>query len=90
MAILLITYDLNVNGQDYKSIIEIIKKAQDYKHFMKSNWFVKTSLTPEDWCKKIKPIIDENDYLFIVDITKQPRQGWLKKDVWEWLNKNDA
>lgn len=34
----------------------------------------------------LRPQIDENDLLFIVDITNQNRQGWLSKAVWTWLN----
>ena len=35
----------------------------------------------------LRPQIDENDLLFIVDITGRNRQGWLSKTVWTWLNK---
>ena len=34
----------------------------------------------------LRPQIDENDLLFIVDITDRNCQGWLSKTVWTWLN----
>jgi hypothetical protein len=33
--------------------------------------------------------MENNDYLFVVMINKQDRQGWLPKTAWEWLTKNE-
>jgi hypothetical protein len=35
--------------------------------------------------EKIKHAIDSDDSLFIVDITKADRQGWLARDFWSWI-----
>ena len=33
----------------------------------------------------IKSQMDDNDRLFIVEITNQKYQGWLPSKAWEWL-----
>lgn len=89
MSILLITYDLNKPGQDYTKLFEIIKTAPKWWHYLDSTWLISTQETPSKWFDKLKPSLDENDNIFIVDITKQPRQGWLPKKAWEWIRVNE-
>jgi hypothetical protein len=45
---------------------------------------------PATWREKIKATLDDNDRLFIVDITKQSRDGWLPKQAWDWLREKEV
>lgn len=56
---------------------------------MGSVWIIRTNLTPSDRFDRLHPNIDANDYLFLVDITNQARQGWLPKDAWTWLKQHE-
>ncbi len=89
MKILLVTYDLNKPNQDYETLYEILKTASTWWHYLDSTWLLATEETPNQWSEKLKPAIDSNDYLFIVDITDQPRQGWLPPKAWEWIRDNE-
>ncbi len=90
MKILLVTYDLNKPNQDYEALYEILKSASGWWHHLDSTWLLATYENPDYWTDKLKPAIDKNDFLFIVDITKQPRQGWLPKKAWDWIRENEG
>jgi hypothetical protein len=87
--IILISYDLRTPGQNYDNLYKTIKSAPDCCHAMDSLWFISTNELVETWSERLKSRMDKNDYLFVVDISRQPRQGWMKKEVWEWLDKHD-
>ena len=86
--ILSISYDLRKPGRNYDDLYNTIKSAPSWAHAMDSLWFINTRESVNDWSTKLRGVIDENDWLFVVDITSQPRQGWMKKDIWDWLNNN--
>lgn len=88
MSLLLVSYDLNVPGKDYDSLYECLKSAGIWWHYLDSTWIISTSDTLESLAEKIRKVIDANDNLLVVDITGQPRQGWLKKTAWAWLNEH--
>lgn len=79
-----ITYDLNKPDKDYDGLYTAIKTFNNV-HVMDSVWFVKTNFNASEIYNKLKPEIDDNDNLFISDITYD-RTGWLPKSVWDWLN----
>ena len=53
---------------------------------MESVWLVafSSAVTAQNIYDKIRPHIDNNDFLLIVEVTNSNRQGWLAKDVWKW------
>lgn len=83
----LITYDLKKPGQNYTELYDSIKSCGDWQHPLESMWVVKvgTLASSNDIYKLLRPKIDDNDSLFVVDITDRDRQGWLAKTFWEWL-----
>ena len=86
----LVTYDLKRPGQNYSDLYDAIKSEGDWQHPLESIWAVKTgtSVSAGTLYKRLRPLIDENDSLFIVEITDQDRQGWLAKSFWTWLKEN--
>ncbi len=87
--IYLITYDLKKPGRDYNSLYETIKSATSWWHYLESTWIVQTNQTVKEWSDKIRNVTDTNDSFLVVDITKQPRQGWLDKKAWEWIREKE-
>lgn len=88
--LVLITYDLKQPDRNYEPLYEAIKQCGTmWWHYMESVWVIRTSLTPSECFDRLHTNIDSNDYLFVVDITNQPRQGWLPKEAWNWLKQND-
>jgi len=87
--ILSISYDLRKPGRNYDALYDVIKSASSWSHAMDSLWFISTSESVETWSNRLRQVIDQNDWLFVVDISGQSRQGWMKKSIWDWLNKHD-
>lgn len=88
--IILISYDLRVPGKNYNALYETIKSAKTWWHYLESTWIIKTDENIETWNDKLLQHLDENDRLFVVDITNQPHNGWLPQKAWDWLKKNDS
>ena len=87
--ILNISYDLNKPGQQYPNLYDTIKKAPSWAHAMDSLWFISTNESVKTWSDRLKQAIDNNDDLFVVDITGQPRQGWMNQKIWDWLKQHN-
>lgn len=91
MRLYLITYDLNAEGKDYTGLYQKIKEIapQAWVHPMESIWCIKVPDTDFPQANfifdKLKPFIDSNDNLFVVEITGKDRQGWMSKSFWSWL-----
>lgn len=84
----MITYDLNKEGQQYENVIAAIKDASTGVWFSawKSSYLIQSELpAADDVFKKIKPYLDSNDRLFVVEI-KNNYQGWLTGEQWEYIN----
>lgn len=86
MSLILITYDLNRPGQDYKDLHETIKALGTWWHFLDSTWIVKCYLAPSQVWEKLSTVTDANDSFLILDVTADSRAGWLPEDAWDWLN----
>lgn len=84
----LISYDLNKSGQNYDALYEHIKKAPDWCHLLESVWLISTNESLTQWREKLMKVMDKNDRLFIVDITRQSTEGWLIQETWDWINKH--
>lgn len=88
--LILITYAKRSKGKDYSPLYEEIKKCGDHWwHYMDSVWLVHTDLTPEECNKRLLKSIGKDDYLLVVEVTRQKRQGWLPSKAWEWIKAND-
>ena len=87
--ILSISYDLRKPGRNYDDLYEIIKSAPSWAHAMDSLWFISTGESAETWSNRLRQGMDQNDWLFVVDITGQSRHGWMKKEIWEWLEQHN-
>lgn len=84
--IFLITYDLNSPGRDYNPLYDKIKSLGANFHPLESTWFLESSNTAHFISESLRAVMDENDSLFVVEITGMQRQGWLPKTAWEWLD----
>lgn len=92
MKVFLISYDLRKVGQNYTSLYDSIKSlSTNWQHPMESFWGVQVSddVNAQSIYERLRPSIDENDSLFIMEIKgTTDRQGWMPKTFWTWLNSN--
>jgi hypothetical protein len=90
-SVLLITYDLNREGKskvDYNKFYEIRDKY-DHVRLSESSYAFHTNETPQDVYNKLKPVIDSNDYLLIINL-KRPYFGFHIKTAIDWLEQRLA
>ena len=83
----MITYDLNSTGQRYNELISAIKKASNgcWCTYWKSSYLIKSSLGPSQITDRLKPYLDSNDRLIVIEV-KNNYQGLLAKDEWSYIN----
>lgn len=85
----IISYDLKLPSRDYTAVYEAIKGLGPWCHYLESTWMVQSNLTTQEVASKVKANMDNNDYLFVTEITRKTRNGWLPSDAWKWLNDHD-
>lgn len=85
----LITYDLKKPGQNYTDLYDAIKDYEEWQHPLESTWIIRVndSIRASDVYIKIRPKLDDGDFLFIVDITDKEYYGWLSTNFWSWFKK---
>lgn len=87
--VFIITYDINTTVKNYNDLYNAIKQLSgDFQHPLESTWLVSTSLNALDIYNRLRPLIDDKDYLFVTRIST-PYYGWLSKNVWEWLKSRE-
>lgn len=89
MAAYMITYDLNSAGQKYDEVIKAIKDSSTgaWCSYWKSSYLIKSTLTPNQISDNIKPHLDNNDRLIIIEV-KNNYQGWLTEKQWKYIREN--
>lgn len=80
-----VSYDLNKNDKDYDGLIDAIKDYPNIKALY-STWFVKSNDSATTIYNHLKPYIDNNDHLFVIEVVTSNEQGWMPKKVWDWLD----
>ncbi|MBQ8473148.1 MAG: hypothetical protein IJ501_06565 [Bacilli bacterium] len=81
----IISYDLNKSGKNYDGLINAIEKYNCIK-ILYSTWIIKSSSSAQNIFDNLKPQIDDDDKLIIVEINTNNEQGWLNKNQWNWIN----
>jgi hypothetical protein len=88
MATLLVSYDLKTPGADYNGFYDVLKECPAWWHHLESTWFVVTNDTPDELYDKLEQHLRPADNLIILTVHAAPRQGWLQKRAWKWLDKH--
>lgn len=86
MAILLVTYDLNKQGQDYADFYKFLEKYS-YARLSESSYAISTNNSPSDIYNALFPHIDKNDRLYIITLN-QPYAGFGLTEINDWLAAN--
>lgn len=88
METFLVGYDLNKAGQNYKGLIEHLKKYPNWCHFLDSTWLIRTTGTSEEIRNELKKFLDSNDKLMVTRVSGRGA-AWsgLDKEDSEWIKK---
>ena len=89
MNILLITYDLNKEGEDRPPIAKVIRKlGKSRVQLSESSYAIATSKSPSKLYQELKDMLDKNDRLFILTLSKPGMAYDPAKKVSQWLDDN--
>ncbi len=86
MAIFVISYDL-VKSRNYPAITEPLKTKGAYRA-LESLWVVNLTndiITVRDWLGRL---VDDDDRIFVAEVTNIAALNALGPDFQTWLNKN--
>lgn len=86
MAVYLVTYDLN-NETNRPNIVGAIKKFGVWAKLSESSYAVKSSSTVGTIFKKLKPLTDSDDQIYIINLSN-PYTGYGPEAVNKWLDEN--
>lgn len=89
MSTYLVSYDLRKPGKNYATLHEHLKSYANWAKPLESLWLVQTSASAAAVRDAIRQHMDNNDRVFVVDVTKQPA-AWhgLLDDVSAWIKNN--
>jgi hypothetical protein len=89
MAVFLVTYELKTKNKDFGPLFEEIQSFGSWWHYMENVWIVSTNEVAADaMARRLFKHITQSDALLVTRLTRD-YQGWLPKDAWDWLNKQD-
>jgi hypothetical protein len=83
----LVTYDLNREVIRPKIVDAIKKLGSGWARLSESSYAIADGGTVEQVYGKLKPLLDNNDYLYVVTL-KKPWTGFGLKKVNEWVESN--
>lgn len=64
-----VSYDLINPGQNYEALIERIKQLGSWAKPHMSFWYVNSGYTASQAVDHLKPVLDANDKVYVVDAT---------------------
>ncbi|HCK29459.1 hypothetical protein KTH06_10475 [Acinetobacter ursingii] len=89
MTVYLITYDLNSEDRDYKTLYDEIENLGNAQRILKSVWLVKVEgMSSKAISNRLREVMDTKDLLYVVRNDDNDRQGWMYSSNWQWLKDN--
>jgi hypothetical protein len=81
-----ISFKFSDNDPKIEKLKPVFNKAIDWFRYTSNCWIVWTSSSSEKWYDRLRPLIKDEDSMFIVRLDMSERQGWMSKSAWEWMN----
>lgn len=91
MAVFLVTWDLNKQKSNYNQARQnLIDHLARYNHVkdpgLDSVWFIESAATADAVSADVRTKMDDKDRVIVTKLVRDQHQGWLDKDVWDWIN----
>lgn len=86
----MITYDLYRPQQDYAGLFAAIQAEGAALRCLQSVWLLQTNTDINLLQTRLMTHIAANDRVILVDITQRPRNGWMNRNVWTWMQQHDV
>lgn len=93
MSVFLVTWDLNREKPNYtQARATFLKHLEAYDNTrdggLDSVRFISTTSSADQVDSYLRQKLDENDRLVVTQLVRGGHQGWLAKDVWDWINQH--
>ena len=85
-----VSFDFADGDPKIEKLVTVFDRAIDWFRYSPNCWIVWTSSDVEKWYRRLRPLIDDGDTMFIVRIDIDERQGWVSNAAWDWINKSRA
>ena len=91
MAVYVITWNINKERSNYNAAREAfvahLEKLENKRdQGLETVRFVSTTSTPNEIDAYLRQKLDNDDRLFVSRLNAGQHQGWLTKEVWDWIN----
>lgn len=86
--VLIISYDLVNPGQNYESLLKLIKAYPGWARLGGSAYLISTSSTPVQVRDHLTQALDQNDKLFVGTLVAPSAWRGLPEEVSKWIHEN--
>lgn len=92
MAVYVVTWNLNKERSNYdaarRAFVEHLEKFEHVKDpgLESVRWIYAATWTASQVREYLCQKLDNNDRVFVSNVRKGERDGWLAQAVWEWIN----
>jgi hypothetical protein len=91
MAVYMVTWNLNKERGNYAQARQaFIQHLDRYQNIsdpgLESVRWLASSATANQISDDLRLKLDANDRIFVTKLNNGDHQGWLSKNVWEWIN----
>ncbi|MFZ3023121.1 MULTISPECIES: hypothetical protein [Pseudomonadaceae] len=91
MAVYIVTWNLNKERGNYdaarREFLQCLEHYDNTKDSgLESVRWVSTTRSVNDVEADLRTKLDANDRIFVSQVTNGNHQGWLDKQVWDWIN----
>lgn len=85
MTAYIVTYDLNQRGQNYECIRKKLAAYPTHWNMQGSVWIIDSDETAMQIAEKLQACLDDNDDLFVAELSGQNAWCGFSKDGDDWL-----
>lgn len=91
MSVYLVTWDLNREKLNYpQARAAFLKHLEAYENTRDSRLdsvrFISTSSSADQVDSYLRQKLDDDDRIMVTQLVRGGHQGWLDKEVWDWIN----
>ena len=85
-----IIYIKRKNNVTYEQVKEKMNLALQWYRVKEDLWIVSSTSDPEEWYRRLSPLVEKDGRVFIYKLDESVRQGWMDQSFWDWLRENKS
>ncbi len=83
-----VAFNFQARATDASGMRTAFDQAVDWVRYAPNCWILKTTSDPDIWYARLKPLLREDDSVFICEVNLASRAGFLPNHVWDWIARN--